>query len=376
MVKDLYQSGTIDSLSASVDVPSRYTGTPLHADGMEEEVPPMTVPMSKYAMESFRSSFETIGVGVKLIATNDFRTSPDFYYLDNIPVTFLEGYDESFLAEPLDDSGIMKALISRDLQERIGAVLGDVVRMSIYTTDEGRRTASFGDELDYYDLRIVGSYEQQGQMETMYIPFDALLDLFDIWDAEMAGEDVGLTQEEIDQLSRGSFNSATFKLTDTKNLGQLKDFLSEYGYSQVNKIGKLRTFIVIDDAIFNNAVAGLQQQVRYVNTLYPFLYVLVGVIAFVVSYLLVVSRRMELATLRGLGASSLTTFMSFFLEQSLLCLIGVGLGMAAWRVLRGPFIPLHLWLILGFVGCYFVGSALSIGIMNRRNLLAILTDKD
>jgi ABC-type antimicrobial peptide transport system permease subunit len=270
----------------------------------------------------------------------------------------------------------MKALISRDLQERIGAVLGDVVRMSIYTTDEGRRTASFGDELDYYDLRIVGSYEQQGQMETMYIPFDALLDLFDIWDAEMAGEDVGLTQEEIDQLSRGSFNSATFKLTDTKNLGQLKDFLSEYGYSQVNKIGKLRTFIVIDDAIFNNAVAGLQQQVRYVNTLYPFLYVLVGVIAFVVSYLLVVSRRMELATLRGLGASSLTTFMSFFLEQSLLCLIGVGLGMAAWRVLRGPFIPLHLWLILGFVGCYFVGSALSIGIMNRRNLLAILTDKD
>jgi len=50
--------------------------------------------------------------------------------------------------------------------------------------------------------------------------------------------------------------------------------------------------------------------------------------------------------------------------------------MAAWRVLRGPFIPLHLWLILGFVVCYFVGSALSIGIMNSRNLLAILSDKD
>ncbi len=68
--------------------------------------------------------------------------------------------------------------------------------------------------------------------------------------------------------------------------------------------------------------------------------------------------------------------MSFFLEQSLLCVAAVGLGMAAWRVLRGPFIALHLWLILGFIICYFVGSALSIGIMNSRNLLAILTDKD
>jgi ABC-type antimicrobial peptide transport system permease subunit len=144
----------------------------------------------------------------------------------------------------------------------------------------------------------------------------------------------------------------------------------------VNKISTYRTFIVLDDAIFNNAVASLQQQIRYVNTLYPFLYILVGVIAFVVSYLLVVSRRMELATLRGLGTSPLTTFLSFFLEQSFLCLIGVGLGMVAWRAIRGPFISLHLWLILGFIGCYFVGSGLSIGIMNRRNLLAILTDKD
>jgi cell division protein FtsX len=120
----------------------------------------------------------------------------------------------------------------------------------------------------------------------------------------------------------------------------------------------------------------LKQQIRYTNTLYPFLYVLVGVIAFVVSYLLVVSRRMELAVLRGLGATSLTTFMSFFMEQSLLCLLGVGLGLGAWGLLRGGFIPLHLWLVLGFVGCYFIGSGLSIAIMNQRNLLTILSDKD
>ena len=384
LVMDLYRSGAIDALSVSLDISSLYTGTPIHADGTEEEVPPLVVPTNSYVMDNFIGRFGRPGVGIKLIVTNDFQNAPEFYYRDSVPVTYLEGYDDSFLAEIVDGSEIVNALISKDLQARLGAVLGDVLRISVYSTDGGKQ-ARGGDELDYFDLRVVGTFEQQGLMETIYIPLSSVFDTTLIWDEGQRTDapasltlDEGYTptEEQLDQLYAINFDSATFKLTDTKNLGQLKDFLSEYGYSQVNDIGKLRTFIVLEDAIFNNAVAGLRQQIRYVNTLYPFLYLLVGVIAFVVSYLLVVSRRMELATLRGLGASSFTTFMSFFLEQSLLCLIGVGLGMAAWRVLRGPFIPLHLWLILGFVVCYFVGSALSIGIMNSRNLLAILTDKD
>ena len=384
LVMDLYRSGAIDALSVSLDISSLYTGTPIHADGTEEEVPPLVVPTNSYVMDNFIGRFGRPGVGIKLIVTNDFQNAPEFYYRDSVPVTYLEGYDDSFLAEIVDGSEIVNALISKDLQARLGAVLGDVLRISVYSTDGGKQ-ARGGDELDYFDLRVVGTFEQQGLMETIYIPLSSVFDTTLIWDEGQRTDapasltlDEGYTptEEQLDQLYAINFDSATFKLTDTKNLGQLKDYLSEYGYSQVNKVSKLRTFIVLEDAIFNNAVAGLRQQIRYVNTLYPFLYLLVGVIAFVVSYLLVVSRRMELATLRGLGASSFTTFMSFFLEQSLLCLIGVGLGMAAWRVLRGPFIPLHLWLILGFVVCYFVGSALSIGIMNSRNLLAILTDKD
>lgn len=392
LVMDLYRSGVIDALYISFDQTSLYTGTPIHTDGTKEEVPPMTVPTNPYLLDNFKARFGRPGVGIKLIATNNFQTAPEFYYLDKVPVTYLEGYDDSFFAELQSDSEVVNALISTELQARLDVTLGDVIRITIYSTDGGHQ-AGYGDALDYFDLRVVGSFEQQGIMETIYIPLYLIFDTSLIWGEasldEMSGsgtvtsttpvitgEEHIPTQEELDQLYGINFDSAIFDLTDTKNLGQLKDYLSDYGYSQVNKISKLRTFIVLDDAIFNNTVASLKQQINYVNTLYPFLYLLVGVIAFVVSYLLVVSRRMELATLRGLGASSFTTFMSFFLEQSLLCLIGVGLGMAAWRALRGPFIPLHLWLILGFVACYFVGSALSIGIMNSRNLLAILTDKD
>ncbi|MBG0786286.1 MAG: ABC transporter permease [Anaerolineaceae bacterium] len=384
LVMDLYRSGAINSLSVSLDQTSLYTGTPIHADGTVEDVVPMKVPTNTYAYDNFMAKFGREGLGIKLIATNDFQNAPAFYYLDEVPVTFLEGYDDSFLAEAPGESDIVNALISTQLQDRLEVVLGDVIQIALNSARDGY-TPRAGDELDYINLRIVGNYEQQGIMETIYMPLYMMFDTSLIWDeGQRTDEPASLTfdegytptDEQMDQLYGVDFDSATFQLTETKTLGQLKDYLSEYGYSQVNNISKLRTFIVLDDAIFNNAVASLKQQIRYVNTLYPFLYLLVGVIAFVVSYLLVISRRMELATLRGMGASPIITFMSFFLEQGLLCLAGVGLGMAAWRVLRGPFITLHLWLISGFIVCYFVGSALSIGIMNSRNLLAILTDKD
>ena len=322
---EMYRSGAIDALSVSFDQTSLYAGTPIHADGTVEDVPPMRVPTNSYAAENFLAKFDREGVGIKLIATNDFQNAPDFYYLDEVPVTFLEGYDDSFLAEASGDLEIVNALISTRLQERLEVVLGDVIRVSLNFTNDGGQPRT-GSELYHFDLRIVGSYVQQGIMETIYIPLHRVLDTSMIWDeGQRTDEPASLTfdegytvtEEQIDYLNYAAFDSVTFKLTETKTLSQLKDYLSEYGYSQVNKISKLRTFIVLNDAIFNNAVASLQQQIRYVNTLYPFLYLLVGVIAFVVSYLLVVSRRMELATLRGMGASPFVTFMSFFLEQSL-----------------------------------------------------------
>ena len=116
--------------------------------------------------------------------------------------------------------------------------------------------------------------------------------------------------------------------------------------------------------------------INYINTLYPILYVLVGIIALVTSYLLVVSRKMELAIMRGLGTTRVRTFFSFFLEQSLLCLFGTAAGFAVWLPVCGEPQQLHLALTAGFLICYFLGSAISVRIMNNAKVLTILTDKD
>jgi len=138
----------------------------------------------------------------------------------------------------------------------------------------------------------------------------------------------------------------------------------------------VREFIVLNDVSFNNAVAGIKQQMRYISILYPCLYVLAGIIALVVSYLLVVSRKAEFATMRGLGAPRLCSFLSFFLEQGILLLIGAGLGMTLWLLSWGAPSSLHLWLSAGFVVCYLAGSAISIAVMNRASALAILADRE
>ena len=407
-VMNLFRTGMIEDLSVSLDQWVLLNGTLLHADGTEGVANQIIMPVNEYKFENVKRMFGKNALGIQLIATNKLDSAPEFYYLDNIAVNFLEGYDKSFFTAPTGSKGIYYCIISSELMDDYEIVLGDTIRVSPFTS-EGKEPVSVslstiqgnesGSPLDYYDLLVVGSYEQQGSVKTIYVPLPLMFDTSLIWDAgqstdedatlvftedQISGEgdsqpgDEGFvpTEAQTDSLLDTVFYSATFKIPYSRDLTELKDYLIDYGYSQVNNIGKYRTFVVNDDAVFNNAVAGLKQQIRYTNTLYPFLYVLVGVIAFVVSYLLVVSRRMELAVLRGLGATTLTTFMSFFMEQSLLCLLGVGLGLGAWGLLRGGFIPLHLWLVLGFVGCYFIGSGLSIAIMNQRNLLTILSDKD
>ena len=384
-VMNLFRTGMVEDLSVTRDQWVLYLGTPLHADGTEEEVNPIVIPekCSESQFERIERMFGKHYLGIQLIATNNFSSAPEFYYLDNEAVTFLEGYDESILSISSGSDEQYYCILSSEIMEHHRVVLGDTIRISSFTS--GGDEPEDEDVLDYYDLLVVGSYEQQGSVETIYAPLPILFDTTLMWDDyQRTDEGVTLTfdqgfvptEEQTEDLLDTVFYSSTFKLPNSRQLSPLKDYLMDYGFSQVNNIGKFRTFVVIDDAIFNNAVAGVKQQILYTNTLYPFLYLLVGVIGFVVSYLLVVSRRMELAILRGLGATSLTTFLSFFLEQSFLCLLGAGIGLIGWSLFRGTPITLHLWLVLGFVVCYFIGSGISIAIMNKRNLLTILSDKE
>lgn len=379
-VGSLYRTGQVDNLHVSRSEAYYYLGVSRLSDGTEIEVEPLYVPQNYFGQEALE---EAIQRGSDLSATNDIRTAPEFFYSNAIDMTFLDGYDESILTVPSSDERVTSCIAPSSWMKEKGIVPGDTIRVAIshpYNSKEYNARIFF-----HFDLLVVGSYEKQGNEDTIYAPLALFFDTGLIWDDGQAAEGrpsetlesgYTFTQRETYFLQGTVFHSANFTLTDSRALGEFKDFLSNYGYSQVKKVSSVREFIVIKDATFNNAVASTRQQIRYINLLYPCLYVLVGIIGIVVSYLLVISRKTEFATMRGMGATRVRTFLSFFFEQGFLCVLGTAIGLAVWWLFGGALVKLHLMLTAGFLVCYFLGCSISILLMNRAKVLTILLDRD
>ena len=377
---NLYRSGQIDELVVSDNKPYYFLGTSILADGTSLDVPPLFVPPG---FQAARRESE-IQNGPDLVAVNDLNTSPEFHYADSIVLNFMDGYDESFLATPFDEIRTFTCLVPTSLMEENSIVFGDTIRVAV---NEIVASPDHNYEMIYkhYDLVVIGSYEKQGLEDTIYVPLSLFFDTSLLWDAGQNAEgpptrtfETGYTISDAqkDLIPPFTFNSTHFTLSDTHSLISFKEYLTDYGYSQANKISKLREFIVLKDASFNESVASVKQQINYINTLYPFLYVLVGVIAIVVSYLMVVSRKLEFAIMRGLGTTRIHSFLSFFTEQSILTILGILIGFSIWIPVWGTPTTLHGALSAGFFVCYLLGSAISVTIMSHSNVLTILTDKD
>jgi hypothetical protein len=379
-VATLYNTGELNDLDVSRGNPYYFTGITEFADGTEQNISPIYVPSNEYQRESLIAKIQR---GPDLTAANDINSSPEFYYSDEISITFLGGYDQTVLTVPENDSKIFSCIIPTDLMEEHQISLGDTIRLSLEhmirnPIDNERIFA-------YYDLRVVGSYEKQGTENTIYAPLSLFFNTGLIWgegqpavgvQSNVINQTDALSDKQKDILLSSVFHSANFQLHDSHNLIKFKDFLTEYGYSQVREAGKVREFIILRDASFNNAVASIKQQNHYINILYPFLYALVGIISVTMAYLLIVSRKFEFATMRGLGVPRTRTFFSFFSEQFFLCLAGTSIGAIIWYLLWGVPSLTHLVLSIGFLICYLVGSAISIIIMNHADVLKILLDRE
>ncbi|NLX78061.1 MAG: ABC transporter permease [Clostridiaceae bacterium] len=376
-INNLYHSGYITDLTVSLDIKYYYLGISEYADGTVQELAPLFVPEG-FAAETLKNYIQR---GPSLVGTNDIRSAPEFFYAENIIMEFVEGFDESFLETAQEDAYYCMVPVS--LMKEKGIALGDTIRIA---TDREVYSEEYDARIFYeVDLKVIGCFEKQGTQDLIYVPLSIMFPTEHIWGnkdglkgppSETFDTGYTVTEEQKRYLPRFTFKSAGFKLVDTTKLNEFKDYLEEMGYSQVNRIGKIREFVVLRDQRFNNIVNNINQQMRYIDVLYPCLYALIGIIAVIISYLMTVSRKMEFAIMRGLGGTKIHTFFSFFTEQVILCTAGCAFGLAIWRLLIGTLIPMHQLLVLGFLICYYTGSAISITVMNGRVVSEILSDKD
>ena len=186
-----------------------------------------------------------------------------------------------------------------------------------------------------------------------------------------------LTSEKYENLANySSINACCFTLNSGNDVEVFRRFLNENGYSYPSHIGFIRTGIIIDDSKLQNDIAGLVKIKSYLEMIYPCIYLLIIAIAFVLSYLLVRTRKTELAVLRSMGAGKGKAFMVFFTEQLLLLLMGTLISAVVMLIVFKGFSLLQLASIGLYIVCYTIGIIIAVGIVNHMNVLQTLTAKE
>ena len=348
---------------------------------------------TSFGMESMNA---WISQQPQLVALNDLSAAPAFYYGEEPQVEWLEGWDESFLSDTeyysiLDSmdfyfnqsqlnggkpSLTYPCLVSQEFLEQMELELGDGFNRQI------RIPVLSQNYNEVVSLQVVGAYSGAGGQREIYVPLSFWCELD--W---IVGEEALLAEGErpnsnfTDAAGRDAFfywntnlSTCRFTLDSARDLNALRDYLEGQNFTQVGKITSNRTNVVLRDQAFVETVAGLGRYITFSQILLPALCGAVGLLGFIVSWLMVNGRRMEFAVLRGLGASKGRVFATFFLEQGALALLGCVVGSVLLTLLGGGWVG---WLAAAaFLVCYLIGCALAVAAVGRTNLMSLLSERE
>lgn len=340
---------------------------------------------------------EWISKQPELIALSGLSAAPEFMHAQIPQITWLEGWDETFLASQEYDSypstqtyfeggKLLMAenepiaypcLVSQQLLEKRGLSLGDsfqiIMQYKHYTWEDE----------PYIELTIVGTFPQTGGDSHIYVPLSFWNDpdwLTGQEDLQPTGDRVTMAFESPHDrdyfiYSTTSYETCVFTLKDPAQLSALRDALQAESFSQVGKLSRNRTTLLLHDQTFVETVEGLNRYIGFSQILFPVLFAVVMLLGFIVSWLMINGRRMEFAILRGLGTSRIRVFFSFFLEQFFLCLLGCLLGCVILYFSVGS--ALSQWTVIGiFLSCYLFGCALSVIAVGRTKLMQLLSERE
>ena len=246
-------------------------------------------------------------------------------------IQWLEGYDESCL------SGSEAVAI---LPENYGYALGDTVCIA------------FAIPSGYAPLRLkVVGLAPLSSESSLFLPLSVMEAAYE---AEESVIPFRLT-------------SMKFDLADSRKTFAFGDFVKTLK-------DKVQLNIRLDDEIFRGTIDPIQSNLKMLEGLYPVFFAAVAAIGFVLCFLLVRRRKQEFAVMRLLGETGMQITGKALLEQAMLCVIGIMLGVTAVLVSGlGEFSPLTCG---GVLLCYSIGSALAVMLMVRVNVMEILRDKE
>lgn len=263
-------------------------------------------------------------------------------------VHWYDGYDESILTS--DAKVCLVPEIMKDLDE-----------VKIYYThtyminDTDSATAKTS-----HTLNVVGYYIDKGNTR-IYCPYPVMKQTFGELHASKEMEEVCAV------------------LNDNHNLEQLRE-VAKLWFAEPNPTGEKTPWgrfgyecyffaLDIDDYMLQNLQDNMKNSMRLNQLAAAVVFILSAGAGFLTGFLVIRSRKREIAIMRTMGAPHIAIFGELAMEQMLCVLAGIGLGGAVF--LWHPLQKLAL-----FGGIYFVGLSIALVIFLCKNLLKTIKEDE
>lgn len=280
----------------------------------------------------------TVPDGVKIVYTTALAADPALTAAEGGSAVFYDGWDESVL-----------------LTDRRVCLVPE--GMSTEFTDDGIETLRLVTELFDVRLQVIGTHT--GSPQWVYVPFNIQ------WSDETT-------------VARHA-DSCSFDLRDNSRLAEAKARLYAFEYfvepSVHNEREGLEYGLIVQDETYLAAVAQIEENLRTLHILMPFLLGPFCLAGFFISALSARGRMREFAVMRCLGMKRRRVFALTFSEQLLLALPASAVGLAVGALLGGvggrAVANAALLLVL-----YLAGAAISTVFIANTNVIKLTKTED
>ena len=271
---------------------------------------------------------------IKLYATTDPAAAPQ---TEGFPIVFYEGYAaEDFAGEEA------LCVVSESMLRKVDENGNITVQLERYGTVE---------------FRVIGYYDKEES--AVFASWNALNDVF---------RDKGINT---------TANSMAFTVADNRQLNELKQMLSDF-FAPASTVyqGGSKPGLIIDDALFRDQVTVLERGILLLQIVQMLILVLSVGISFLVAYLNIRARRLELAVMRSLGTRRAALYAEVLYEHILFCLLGVLIS-AFGVTLFGTVPDRAQWELIGqFMLCYLLGVTVAVAQVTSGKIMQTLKGKE
>lgn len=322
-------------------------GVSVRADGTEQELPPVRVP--ELGSFAFDTMMDRLRSKCRWIGASSVNGSPIFHYAKVKDIRWLEGFSDADF-----NGGSKLCALPEPLMEEYGIELGDTVRF-LFVDSSFFAVWVAGT----VDVRVVAAYSAAASKPCVFSPINYIPSV------EVMARTYGVSAAEFgsENIATRTYDSFLFSLGSSDELDEFRQTLADSGFTWVRSGDRSKPYAIVEDEIFLSTTHSMERQIQYVGVLYDALYIIAGVIGFVLAWLLTLSRRKEIAVMRALGTQPVRLLLNFSFEQAVLSTLGILLGVGLslllgcglsrfFRILCGGF-----WLIwnLAVLLCLLAG---------------------